>query len=149
MAVEASFIDDWLLVENDVQLRTRKRFETDTVNNIVRGWLEQADESLLQLKRHFVGLTSFSDEAGDEKVSFTYDIGNGTSMTFSRPGMAGSSNKYICTRDKINIEDHVDGKGWEHQTWQKIGKYTMVTGSYYEEDLPETGTAYDDGTAPP
>jgi hypothetical protein len=148
MAVTASWIDAWQLVENDVQLRTRKHVETDTANGIVRGWLEQSDDSSIQLKRHFVGVTSFTDETGNEKVSITYHVGNGVELGFSRVGMAGASNKYLCTRDRIVIEDHIDGNGWEYQTWQKIGKWEMVEGSYYEEPVPAEGSAYEDGTPP-
>lgn len=149
MSVSATWVEGWLLVENDVQLRTRKHVETDAAAGIVRGWLEQSDESSIQLKRHFVGLTAFDDETGDEKASFTYHVGNGNSLTFSRSGSAGASNKYLCTRDRIAIEDHIDGSGWEYQAWQKIGKWAMVEGSYYEETLPLEGGAYEDAAPPP
>jgi hypothetical protein len=148
MAVTATWIDAWQLVENDVQLRTRKHVETDAEAGVVRGWLEQSDESSISMKRHVVGLLSFTPETGEEKVGFSYHVGNGVTLSFSVSGAAGASNKYLCSRDKIAIEDHVDGEGWEHQTWQKISKWAMVEGSYYEEALPVEGTAYDDGTVP-
>ena len=145
MGVTADFLEPWQLVENDVQLRTQKRREVDQAEGIVRGWLEQADVSSLQIKRHFVGMTAFSPDTGDEKATFVYHVGNGVELTFSRTGGL----KYLCTRDRPVIEDHVDGEGWEYQTWERVSKWEMVAGSYYEEPIPDEGDAFDPIPPPP
>jgi hypothetical protein len=145
MSVTATILEDWQLEENDTQLRTQKRRETDLAAGLVKGWLEQADVSSLSIKRHFVGLTAFTTEVGDEQGSFTYHVGNGVNLTFA----STSANRYLCTRDKIAIADHVIGEGWESQTWERVAKWAMVPGSYYEEAIPEEGEAYDDIEPPP
>jgi hypothetical protein len=139
VSVTAGILEDWQLVENDTQLRSQKRREVDVAARLVMGWLEQADVSSLSIKRHFVGLLSFDTEVGDEDGSFTYHVGNGVSLSFA----STDGNKYLCTRDKVQIDDHIDGEGWEHQTWERVAKWEMVEGSYYEEALPEEGAAYD------
>jgi hypothetical protein len=138
MSVTASIIETWQLVENDTQLRSQKRRETDLDAGVVKGWLEQADVSSISIKRHFVGLSSFATEVGNEQGGFTYHVGNGNMHSFT-----STSANYLCTRDKVQIDDHVDGEGWEHQTWEKISRWEMVEGSYYEEPLPDEGSAYD------
>lgn len=143
MSVEADITEGWQLVDNDTQLRTQKRRETDLAAGVVKGWLEQADVSSLSIKSHFVGLTGFTTEVGEESGTFTYHVGNGVELTFS-----STSSNYLCTRDKIQIDDHIDGEGWEHQTWEAISKWSVVAGSYYEEPIPEEGTAYDPPTPP-
>jgi len=139
VSVEADILEGWQLVENDTQLRSQKRREVDVAAKLVMGWLEQADVSTLAIKRHFVGLTAFTTQVGSESASFSYHVGNGVTLSFSSTG----GNKYLCTRDKVQIDDHVDGEGWEHQTWERVSKWEMVDGSYYEEALPAEGTAYD------
>jgi hypothetical protein len=126
-------------LENDVQLRTQKRVSTDVKARKSYGWLEESDTSSLQMKRHFVGLTAFTDETGVEDGVFTVDVGGGVSMVLSR-----GNKRYICTRDRLVIDDHITGEGWEHQTWERVGKWEVVAGSYYEQTLPEEGEAYDD-----
>lgn len=146
MSVTAAITDSWLLVQNDVQLRSQKRREVDIANKIVKGWLEQCDTSSLTIKRHFVGMTAFDSDTGTESASFSYDVGNGVTLTFSSTGGA----KYLCTRDCPVIEDHIDGEGWETQTWERADKWKIVEGSYYEEPIPEEpGDAYDPVTPPP
>jgi hypothetical protein len=139
MSVTATITEDWLLVEDDSQLRTQKRREVDMAAGLVKGWLEQADVSSLSIKCHFVGLTAFTKEVGTELSGLSYEIGAGVSLTFSTTGGA----KYICTRDKVQIDDHIDGEGWEHQTWERVSKWEIVADSYYEEALPAEGTIYD------
>ncbi len=139
MSVTATYLEGWQLVENDTQLRNQKRREVDVAAGVVRGWLEQADVSSLAIKRHFVGLTAFTTEVGDESASFAYHVGNDVTLTFSSTG----GNKYLCTRDKVQIDDHIAGEGWEHQTWERVDKWRMVEDSYYEEAIPEEGDAYD------
>jgi hypothetical protein len=139
VSVTATILEDWQLVENDTQLRSQKRREVDVENRIVMGWLEQADVSSLTIKRHFIGLLSFTTSVGDESASFTYHVGAGVYLIFTRVG----GEKYLCTRDKPHIEDHIDGEGWETQVWERVAKWEMVEGSYYEEDLPEEGDAFD------
>jgi len=145
VSVAATWSEGWQLVENDCQLRTQKRRETDLAAGVVKGWLEQADVSSLSIKAHFVGLSAFTNQTGDESGSFTYHVGNGVYITFA----STSSNRYLCTRDKVQIDDHVDGEGWEHQTWEKVAKWEVVAGSYYEAAIPAEGDAYDDLTPPP
>lgn len=144
MSVTATITEAWQLVENDTQLRTQKRRETDLAAGIVKGWLEQADVSSISIKGHFIGLLTFTTQVGGEQAGFTYHVGNGATHTFTSTGA-----KYICTRDKLVIEDHVDGEGWEHQTWERLGKWEVVDGSYYETEIPAEGTAYDPPDPPP
>ncbi len=140
MSVTATYLEGWQLVENDTQLRNQKRREVDVAAGIVRGWLEQADVSSLSIKAHFVGLLTFSSETGQEKATFSYHVGNGVVLSFSSTG----GNKYLCTRDRLQIDDHIAGEGWEHQTWERVDKWEIVEGSYYEEPIPEEpGGAYD------
>lgn len=145
MALTATWLDGWQLVENDTQLRTQKRREVDLAASLIKGWLEQADVSSISIKRHFVGMTAFTTAVGDETASFSYHVGNGVSLSFGSTG----GDKYLCTRDKAAIEDHIDGEGWQHQTWERVAKWEIVAGSYYEEALPATGTAYNPIPAPP
>lgn len=146
MSVTAAITEGWILVNNDVQLRSQKRREVDIANKLVKGWLEQSDTSSLTIKQHFVGLTAFAEQTGDESASFTYGVGNGVSLSFSSTGGA----KYLCTRDSISIEDHIDGEGWETQTWERADKWKIVPGSYYEDPIPEEpGDAYDPVTPTP
>jgi len=144
VSVTATFLEGWDLVENDVQLRSVKRRETDVAAGVMRGWLEQADTSSIQIKRHFVGLLTFADDAGSEQAGFSYHVGNGVTLSFSRIGGL----KYLCTRNTIKIDDLIIGEGWEMQTWERVSKFEMVEGSYYEEPIPEEGTAYDPITPP-
>ena len=137
MSVTATITEGLMLVDYDSRLRTVKRIVSEDTKR--KGWLEQCNESSLQVKRHFIGYTGFMDETGNEDASISCHVGNGVYKNFTVP----TSNKYTCTRDRISISDHIMGEGWEFQTWEVIGKWEQVEGSYYEEDLPETGDAYD------
>jgi len=137
MSVTATILEGWQLSDKDSRLRTAKRRVT-TTDKII-GWLEQTDESSLQIKRHFIGLLTESSSVGTEDASISCHVGNGYYKNFT----VSASNKYLCTRDRVAVEDHVIGEGWEYQTWEIVAKWEMVPGSYYEEALPATGTAYD------
>ena len=137
MSVTATILEGWQLSDKDSRLRTAKRrvIEADKI----KGWLEQTDESSLQIKRHFIGLLTESSSVGTEDASISCHVGNGYYKNFN----VSTSNKYLCTRDRVAIEDYVIGEGWEYQTWEVVAKWEIVEESYYEEALPATGTAYD------
>ena len=133
MGVIAAIVEPWRLVSNDVQLRTIKHIARDTEEKKVRGWLEQADHSVVVQRRQFVWMTAFSDDAGETSTIFTWYIGAGITHTWMKVGMISPADKYVCTRDRIEIEDYVNGVGWEEQVWELISKEKPVAGSYYEE----------------
>lgn len=143
MSVTATITESWSLVDYDPRLRTVKRVVTEETK--IRGWLEQCDESALQIKRHFIGYTGYTSKLGYEDASISCHVGNGAMKNFT----VSTSNKFICTRDRVEITDHIIGEGWNHQTWEVVSKRKVVEGSYYEEDLPEEGDAYDPGGTPP
>ena len=134
MSLTASILEPWLLVTNDVGLRSVKHVENDTEAKKVKGWLEQADHFVVTQKRHFVGLTHFDPDTGDEKSTFSWYVGNGSTLTFIRTLFKGPGNKYVCTKDRLEILDHVTGEGWETQVWEYQSKFEPVAGSYYEEE---------------
>lgn len=134
MAIQAIKVEPWLLVSNDVKVRTVKHITNDTENKKIIGWLEQADHFVVVQRRHFYGLQSFTDEAGNElSGSFSWYVGGGRTLSFIRASMRGSP-KWICTNDRIEITDHITGEGWETQTWELQSKFEAVPGSYYESD---------------
>jgi len=131
-ALTADIVDSWLLVENDVNLRTEKRVENDFEARVSRGWLEQSDASVVHIKRQFVGLLAWTDATGDETSGFTYYVGR-RSLSFSRTGGL----EYLCTRDRIHIEDYVNGAGWQEQIWERHTEWEPVAGSYFENPVPD------------
>jgi hypothetical protein len=131
--VSGSIVEAWRLVSNDVKLRTVKHVDRDTEEKTVKGWLEQADHNVIVQRCHFVGLTLFSDDAGDSKTTFVWYIGGGMTMTWMKVGFIDPADKYVCTSDRIEIEDYVNGSGWEEQVWELVSKMKPVAGSYYEE----------------
>lgn len=135
MSVSADRVEAWLLVSNDVKVRTRPHVKNDVENKKVSGWLEQADQFTVVQKRHFVGLSNFKDEAGDEgSGNFSWYVGGGKTLGFSKTSTKGSP-KWFCTQDSIVIQDHITGEGWETQVWELQSKFVPVAGSYYEEDV--------------
>lgn len=133
MSVSARIVEPWELVRNTVQYQVRKHVEHDTDAGIVRGWLEESDVSVLEIRRKFVGLLAFFDQAGEERSSFQYVVGGGQMAGFSRIGRAGE--KYVCTGNVAEIEDYVTGTGVERQTWQINGKWKPKAGSRFEETV--------------
>jgi len=134
-SLTADIVDDWILVDNDVNLRTEKRVQNDIEARVSRGWLEQSDASVIHIKRQFVGLTAWTDATGEEQSGFSYYVGRRT-LSFSRTG----GEKYLCTRDRLSIEDYVNGAGWQEQIWERHTDWDPVAGSYYEhpvEDAPD------------
>jgi len=131
-ALTADIVDSWLLVENDVNLRTEKRVENDFEARVSRGWLEQSDSSVVHIKRQFVGLLAWTDSTGDETSGFTYYVGR-RSLSFSRTGGL----EYLCTRDRLMIEDYVNGAGWQEQIWERQTEWEPVEGSYFENPVPD------------
>lgn len=133
MGLNATRMEPWLLVSNDVKLRQEKRVETDALERVTRGWLEQADHGVIQQRRHFVGLIGFDPDAGEERHSFSWYVGGGRTLGFSRMGRAGT--EYVCSSDRIEITDVVTGSGWQTQVWELVSKFDVVPGSYYEESI--------------
>jgi hypothetical protein len=138
MSVTAAITEAWQLVQNDVNLRTIKRREVDIEARLIRGWLDQSDTSVIEIKCHFIGLTAFTEQTGEEQSFFSYYVGGGVTLSFG-----STARKYLCTRDSLRIDDYVCGEGWEFQTWECVSKFETVEGSYYEEEMPEEGDAFD------
>lgn len=132
MSLTAIWIDSWELLENDVCLRSVKHIEHDTDAKVVKGWLEQADHFVVRQKRRFRGFSGHTPETGDEKNSFSWYVGGGETYGFSRSGRTGSE-KYVCTRDRVVIEDIITGTGYQLQVWELQSKMEPVPGSYFEE----------------
>ena len=137
MSVSGSIVEGWLLVSNDVKVRTKPVIKNDVENKKVIGWLEQCDQFAVVQKRRFVGLSSFKDEAGEESVGmFSWYVGGGRNLTYSRTSNRGTP-KWFCTQNSIVIDDHITGTGWETQVWELQSKFQQVPGSYYEETITE------------
>lgn len=136
--LQAVKIEDWLLVTNDVKLRTVKHVENDTAARKVRGWIEQADHLIVTQKRHFIGLIKHGSETGEEQSSFSWYVGGGRKFTFIKTLKIGDSSlKYVCTSDRVEIDDYITGSGWQTQVWELQSKFKPVDGSYYEEDVKD------------
>ena len=54
MSVSGSIVEGWLLVSNDVKVRTKPVIKNDVENKKVIGWLEQCDQFAVVQKRRFV-----------------------------------------------------------------------------------------------
>lgn len=136
MSVQAKIVEPWLLDDLDVRCRTIARVQTniETKKNIC--WLEQVDHFILSMRRHFIGLNGFQDEAGNQSTGgFQLYVGNGKSYSFSRTSGKPGNPKWICTSNRLQITDHITGEGWEIQVWELQSAPQMVPGSYYEMPL--------------
>ena len=131
----ATSIEEWLLLVNDVNLVTTKVTEKDTAARKVRGWLEQSDHFVVNQKRRFFGLQQWTDNTGDESSSFRWYVGGGVTLSFTRAGRISAGDKYICTKDRIEIDDHIAGSGWQEQVWELQSKSAPVAGSFFEETV--------------
>ena len=141
MGLLAWRIEPWLLAINDVKLRTRSAREADVAAKLVYTWQEQADHFTIVQRRNFVRMSSFSDQTGDTTTSFSWYIGGGVTLTYTRAGRINPADQYVCTSDKVEIEDFVTGSGWQEQVWELQSKWTGVAGSYYEEAIDEEAPA--------
>ena len=136
-ALSASMIESWLLVMNDVKLRNQKHVENDVEEKVVRGFIEEADHFVIVQRRHFVGLIHFEDATGDTSTSFRWYGGGGRTLGWSKVGRINPSDKYVCTNDKLEMEDYIIGSGWQEQVWELQSKWKPVAGSYYEEAVED------------
>lgn len=135
MPLGAKKVEAWLLMDLDVGVRTTKHVEPDVANKKVVGWLQQSDHFVVVQKRHFYGLNSFSDEAGNEGGgSFQWFVGAGQTLTITRTSTRGSP-KWICVQDSIAITDHITGEGWQTQRWELQSRIEPVDNSYFEQDV--------------
>ncbi|NQT92550.1 MAG: hypothetical protein HQ559_07305 [Lentisphaerae bacterium] len=132
-SLAAGTIENWLLQANDVNLVTSKVTEKDVAGQKVRGWLEQSDHFVIEQKRRFVNLVEFTDSTGDTSTSFTWQVGPGNLIGFTRVGRIDAADQYVCTKDRIEIDDHITGSGWQMQIWELQSKTTPVAASYFEE----------------
>lgn len=132
----ADIIDSWVLIDNDSNLKTSKHIETNVDEGVVRAWLEEANESSLEIQRIFSGLTGHFEETGKTRRTFRYDTGNGRLITFF------ARVPYLCVRDNIHINDHVCGSGVQKQTWIAVSQWKTVPGSYHESQIPTDGSLY-------
>jgi len=130
MGMQADIIEQWLLVDCDIKLRMVKRVKTFPEQMKTMGWTEKANGSVVTMKRHFVGLTVFSPETGAETTDWTWFMGRGRTLTFHSEGEGGE--KYLCTENKLTMEDRIIGDGWEFQTWEMYGPWTPIPGTYFE-----------------
>ncbi len=136
--LQAQIIEDWLLVTNDVHLRSVKHVEHDTEEKKVRGWIEEADHLIVTQKRHFVGLINHKSETGEEASGFNWYVGGSRRMSFVKTLKVGDEKlKYVCRRDWIHIEDYITGSGWQYQVWELQSKFKPVDGTYYEEEVKD------------
>lgn len=133
--LNALHVEPWMLVIDDGGLHTVKHVDNQTDAKRIVGWLEESEHSIIQIKRKFYGLQSYSKSLGDEKTSFAYDVGNGVTLSVATAVFKSDAVPFVCTKDSVKIENHITGSGLQHQTWERHSKMRQVPGSYYEEDV--------------
>lgn len=136
-SLTADTVEAWQLESNDVKLLTEKKSVVDLGRRVSMGWAEDSDLAIVVQKRHFVGLLSHVEAAGDTGSSFSWYVGGGHTLSWSKVSYNGRGSAYVCTEDKIEIEDYINGSGWQRQVWQHLSQSERVAGSYWEEPIPE------------
>lgn len=131
MGVRADRVLNWVLVRNDVQTIRERVTERDVENQLVRGWIEQAEHSVLIIRRKLIGLRGFTPDTGETKGSFTYETQGGRLVPFAHLGPA--SEQYVCERDSIDVVDLITGEAFQTQRWELVTKFLPVSGTYYEQ----------------
>jgi len=143
-SLQADIVEAWLLKVNDVKLRTVKHVEHDVEARVVKGWLEEADHSIVTQSRAFIGLINHSPETGEERTGFSWYVGNGRTLSFNRVTRVDNTAVYVCVSDRLEIDDHIVGSGWQVQTWELQSKFKPVAGSYFEEVVEDADEPEDE-----
>ena len=103
----AQRIEAWVLVVNESTLKISTDRET--------GKIYKSDHYVIQIKRTIAVVSAFVESAGEERSSFTYYIGGGSTISFS-----STSKKYICTSDRLSTVDLITGECAQEQTWEYV-----------------------------
>ena len=106
----ASKIEAWVLITNESTLRISTDRET--------GKVYKAEHYVIQLKRTAIVVTQYSEATGDERTSFSYYVGGGSTISFATVGSPGK--KYVCTSDKLTLINSVTGECEQEQTWEHV-----------------------------
>jgi hypothetical protein len=134
-SLSAVQVEPWLGLVLDTSNMIAKVVVRDDEAKKIKGWLEQSDHFVVVMKRRFVGLQSWANASGDESTEFDLYVGNGVTIHYLKAGSVDPNDQFVCVKDKIEIEDHITGAGWQEQVWELVSKSVPVAGSQYEETV--------------
>jgi hypothetical protein len=125
MSVTAGKVDDWYLDEIDPSM------EIYPVKEGGKSSYWKRETYILTMSRKFAKMTAFYEEVGSSKSSFSYKTGGGASSTYSSTGK-----KWMCTKDRVVINDTITGEGLETQVWEYIADPVKMAGTEYQVTDP-------------
>jgi hypothetical protein len=119
MSLSAERTLNWILDDFDTSGEYRENSS---------GVIQTRDHYILNMNRRFVKLRSWTTERGESRTTFAFETGGGVTSVIG----PFSSKKFICSRDKLQIIDHITGEGIEAQVWEHYTKWEDVDNNAFE-----------------
>jgi hypothetical protein len=139
MAVTASKVMPWMLVDIDCQDRIQRVIESREEKEIngkmmvvTTGHLTASEMFTVVQERTAFEVSSFTAETGNTNSSFSMDTGPNSAISFAKIGR-GSVSKYRCTRDNLRMVDKRAAEALETQVWVLETAPVIIKDSQYTE----------------
>jgi len=111
MGLTALRTEPWRLDDNECLDVLTKVSENGTTT------LYSAKHFMIMISRIVIGVTSFTEDAGETKSLFSVYTGGGLTLQYYSSGK-----KFRCTRDHVNVADHVTGEAVQTQVWEYLSE---------------------------
>lgn len=123
MNLSASKVEPWYLDDIDTALLVYP------VQKGGRSVYMKREHYIITMSRQFFKMTSFVEEIGQSKSSFSFKTGGGARSDSGSTAYSSSGKKWMCTKDNPRIMDTVTGEGIQTQVWEYWAD---------EEEMPES-----------